>query len=82
MPQAYAQSSVNPAPFTVASSTNATVSSAAIGSSTIGWLFLAVSFGLVLGLFGYKKHCDRQRSRLLKRQRAMLETIWRISSKK
>ncbi|XHX76808.1 MAG: hypothetical protein RBJ76_20570 [Stenomitos frigidus ULC029] len=46
--------------------------------------FLIIFFvlSLLLASVGYKKYHAHQRSRLLKRQVAMLEAMWRISSTK
>lgn len=51
-------------------------------ASLIGFLVIAFTLSLVLTSFGYKKYRAHQRSRLLKRQVALLETMWRISSAK
>lgn len=48
----------------------------------IAFLAIALALSLVLTSFGYKKYRVRQQSQLLKRQIAMLEAIWRISSTK
>ncbi|MBD2038166.1 hypothetical protein H6F76_24745 [Leptolyngbya sp. FACHB-321] len=48
----------------------------------IGFLVIAFALSLVLTSFGYKKYRAYRRSRLLKRQIAILEAMWRISSAK
>jgi hypothetical protein len=48
----------------------------------IGFLVIAFALSLVLTSFGYKKYRAYQRTRLLQRQIAILETMWRISSAK
>jgi hypothetical protein len=52
------------------------------GSTATGLLVVALTLSLLLGAFGYKKYRTAQRSRLLKRQVAMLEAMWRMSSTK
>ncbi|HEY9895000.1 MAG TPA: hypothetical protein V6D34_06250 [Candidatus Sericytochromatia bacterium] len=54
----------------------------ALNASLIGFLVIAFALSLVLTSFGYKKYRAHQRSRLLKRQIAILETMWRINSVK
>lgn len=51
-------------------------------ATVTGFLVIALTLSLALILFGAKKYRAIQRSRLLKRQIAMLEALWRISSTK
>jgi hypothetical protein len=48
----------------------------------LGSVIVAVALSVSLLALGYKRYRACQRSRLLKRQIAMLEAMWRISSKK
>ncbi|PSB30580.1 hypothetical protein [Stenomitos frigidus] len=51
-------------------------------SAVTGLLVVTLTISLALAAFGYKKYRAVQRSRLLKRQVAMLEAMWRMSSTK
>ena len=51
-------------------------------SAATSLIVVALALSLALGAFGYKKYHTAQRSRLLKRQVAMLEAMWRMSSTK
>lgn len=48
----------------------------------VGCLSITIALSMTLFALGYKRYRTRQRARLLKRQVAMLEAMWRISSTK
>jgi hypothetical protein len=77
MPYPSFQALQNPAPPVIAVSPQP-----APNAPLIGFLVIAFALSLVLASFGYKKYRAHQRSRLLKRQIAILEAMWRISSAK
>ncbi|MBW4695217.1 MAG: hypothetical protein KME27_26000 [Lyngbya sp. HA4199-MV5] len=51
-------------------------------NAVLGSVMIAVAFSVTLLALGYRRYRTCQRSRLLKRQIAMLEAMWRISSTK
>lgn len=59
-----------------------TATNNAPSGALVGCLTIALALSLTLMALGYKRYRACQRSRLLQRQIAMLEAMWRISSRR
>lgn len=59
-----------------------TPASSMSNEAVVGCVVVVAAFSLTLLTMGYKRYRAAQRSRVLKRQVAMLEAMWRINSTK